>query len=391
MPPPVIDKRRGGSHPCRVPRKLRIEYAGALYHVTNRGNRGEVIFADDEDRRLFLATLAAAVEKTGWELHAFCLLPDHFHLVLETPQPNVVQGMKWFLSTYTNRFNRRHQTRGHVFAGRYRAVPLAPDGPYFADACDHVHLNPARSGLVEPSRPLSAFPWSSLPHYLQPPAERPAWLTTRRLLDARRLADDPDGRQQFARIIELRRQSERTQDWALLRRGWWFGDADFHARLLDRLATGEGLIRHGAVPPEVAVRAGDRIVAEELARLGWTEAELAKHPKAAPEKIEIAARLRRETVLSLRWIAGRLQAGSPYTLRNALQAKGRTSSPNRRSAADPRPAPRAVPRATAADDAPTPPRERSGRTSGHRASVPASLPGDLTRTSGADPFSVAWD
>jgi REP element-mobilizing transposase RayT len=95
----MIDKRRRPSHPCRVPRKLRIEYAGALYHVTNRGNGGEAIFGDDDDRRQFLATLAAARDKTGWAVHAFCLLPDHFHAVLETPQPNLVAGMKWFLGT----------------------------------------------------------------------------------------------------------------------------------------------------------------------------------------------------------------------------------------------------------------------------------------------------
>lgn len=387
----MIDKLAGDSHPCRVPRKLRIEYGGALYHVTNRGNRGEVIFVDDEDRRQFLATLAAAVDKTGWGLHAFCLLPDHFHLVLETPQPNLVQGMKWFLSTYTNRFNRRHQTRGHVFAGRYRAVLLAPAGPYLADACDHVHLNPARSGLVELSRPLTDFPWSSLLHYLRPPAQRPGWLTTRRLLDARRLTDDPDGRQQFERNIELRRQSQRTQDWALLRRGWWFGDADFHARLLDRLATGEGLIRHGAIPPEVAVRAGDRIVSEELARLGWTEAELAKQPKAAPEKVEIAARLRRETVLSLRWIAGRLQAGSPYTLRNALQARGGITGPGRRLPPGSRRAPIVVRSSTTQGGARPHSRERRRNTVGQPAPAPAPPPGDLPRAAETDPFSVAWD
>ena len=86
-------------------RKLRVEYPGAVYHVMNRGDRREPIFKDDEDRQRFMVTLGEACDKTGWQIHALCLMPNHFHLVLETPQPNLVAGMKWFLGTYTSRFN----------------------------------------------------------------------------------------------------------------------------------------------------------------------------------------------------------------------------------------------------------------------------------------------
>ena len=372
-----------------MPRKLRIEYAGALYHVTNRGNRGEAIFQDDEDRRQFLATLAGAGGKTGWAVHAFCLLPDHFHLVLETPQPNLVSGMKWFLSTYTNRFNRRHRTRGHVFAGRYRAVPLAPDGRYLVEACNHVHLNPARSGLLDPAQPLSGFPWSSFVHYLQPPSLRPGWLTTRGLLSAGDLADDPAGRRTFERTTEARRQTQHAEDWAALRRGWCFGDESFRTTLLEGLATGERLVRHGAPPAELAVHTGERIVAEELSRLGWAERELAAHAKAAPEKIEIAARLRRETVLSLRWIAARLLAGSPHTLRNALQARLRPQTagePTRRML---RQASRQRPAADAPEAAP--PRGRSQAAASRRVPSAARAAPEPGLADGTDGFSVAWD
>ena len=87
-------------------RKLRVEYPGAIYHVMNRGDRREPIFKDDRDRENFLATLGEACAKTGWQVHALCLMPNHFHLVVETPQSNLVAGMKWFLGTYTSRFNR---------------------------------------------------------------------------------------------------------------------------------------------------------------------------------------------------------------------------------------------------------------------------------------------
>jgi len=110
-------------------RKLRVEYAGAVYHVLNRGDRREAIFRDEEDRRRFVATLGEACAKTGWQVHALCLMPNHFHLVVETPQGNLVAGMKWFLGTYTGRFNRRHQLFGHLFSGRYKALMVKGSSP----------------------------------------------------------------------------------------------------------------------------------------------------------------------------------------------------------------------------------------------------------------------
>lgn len=99
-----------------MPRKLRLEYPGAIYHVMSRGDRREDIFKDDVDRHDFLKTLAEACQKTGFEVHAYCLMRNHFHLVVETPGANLVAGMRWFLSTYTIRFNHRHQLCGHVFS-----------------------------------------------------------------------------------------------------------------------------------------------------------------------------------------------------------------------------------------------------------------------------------
>ena len=88
-------------------RKLRVEYPGAIYHVMNRGDHREAIYRDDTDRQRFLGTLAEGCVKTGWHIHAFCLMGNPFHLVVETPQGNLVAGMKWFLGVYTSRFNRR--------------------------------------------------------------------------------------------------------------------------------------------------------------------------------------------------------------------------------------------------------------------------------------------
>ena len=99
-------------------RALRIEYEGAMYHVINRGDRREDIFLDEEDRALFLDTLGEACAKADWQVHAYCLMRNHFHLVLETPSPMLVAGMKWLLGTYTQRFNSLHRMSEYLFAGR---------------------------------------------------------------------------------------------------------------------------------------------------------------------------------------------------------------------------------------------------------------------------------
>jgi REP element-mobilizing transposase RayT len=100
-------------------RPLRIQYEGAFYHVINRGDRREPIFLDAEDRRGFLQTLGRACAKTGWQVHAYCLMSNHLHLLIEKPQANLVAGMKWLLGTYTLRFIRRLRLIGHLFQGRY--------------------------------------------------------------------------------------------------------------------------------------------------------------------------------------------------------------------------------------------------------------------------------
>ena len=131
-------------------RKLRVQYPGAIYHVMNRGDRREPIFKDETDRERFLEALGEACAKTGWEVHAYCLMVNHFHLVLETPQANLVVGMKWFLGTYTSRFNRRHRLFGHLFSGRYKALVVDGSGDgYLRTVCDDVHLNPLRATSVD--------------------------------------------------------------------------------------------------------------------------------------------------------------------------------------------------------------------------------------------------
>src|SRR5436853_607999 len=130
-------------------RKGRIEFPGAVYHVLDRGDRREPIVQTDKDRAAFVRTLEQACERAGWRVHAFVLMSNHYHLLVETPEANLVAGMRWFQTTLTVRFNRRHRLSGHLFQGRYKAVVVNPQEPgYFTALSDYIHLNPVRAGMI---------------------------------------------------------------------------------------------------------------------------------------------------------------------------------------------------------------------------------------------------
>ena len=257
-------------------RKLRIQYAGALYHVMNRGDRRDPIFADDEDRQRFLQTLTDACEKTGWQVQAYCLMSNHFHLVVETPQPNLVAGMKWLLGTYTSRYNRRHGEFGHLFSGRYKALIVDGSGNgYLKTVCDYVHLNPARAKLLKRDQALSDFVWSSYPQYLGAPSRRPVWLRVDRLLGEWGIPKDSvAGRRVFGQRMEWRRRENLEEEFKPLERGWCLGGEEFRQELLQQVSTGPGPSHFGeAVQEAVEVRA-ERLVVAGLKRLGWSQEKL---------------------------------------------------------------------------------------------------------------------
>lgn len=138
-------------------RPLRLEFAGALYHLTARGNRQESIFLDDRDRQSFLDLLGKEVKQQGWACYAYCLMDNHYHLMMETPEPNLVRGMRRLNGVYTQAFNRRHKKVGHLLQGRYKAI-LVDKENYLWELCRYVVLNPVRAKVVE--RP-EEWRWSS--------------------------------------------------------------------------------------------------------------------------------------------------------------------------------------------------------------------------------------
>jgi len=138
-------------------RPLRIEYAGAVYHVTSRGNGRKPIFRDDEDRMVLLDILKEVKDRYHWCCFAYCLMENHYHLVIETPDANLSQGMRQLNGVYTMRFNRRHDTVGHVFQGRYKAILIQKES-HLLEVCRYVVLNPVRARLV---RNPEDWRWSS--------------------------------------------------------------------------------------------------------------------------------------------------------------------------------------------------------------------------------------
>ena len=314
-----------------MPRKLRLEYSGAIYHVMNRGDPRENIFRDEEDRRRFLATLGEACAKTEWQVHAYCLMGNHFHLVLETPQANLVAGMKWLLGVYTNRFNRRHKLFGHLFSGRYKSLLVDRSGDgYLKTVCDYVHLNPARAKLLKPDQRLRTFAWSSWPLYLLAPSKRPAWLRVDRLLREYRIPKDSvAGRRALEQEVEGRRQAENVEAYRPLRRGWFVGGKAMREELLAAVSTQAGGEHYGEELRESAAAKAQRLITRELARQKWKEADLKKRPKGHTFKVALAQRLRAETTMTVDWIARRLSMGTRGHVTHLLYWQSRRK-PNRK-------------------------------------------------------------
>ena len=138
-------------------RPLRLEYPGALYHVTSRGDRRDDIYELDSDRQTFLSLLGDVCGTYNWVCHAYCLMDNHYHLLIETPDANLSKGMRQLNGVYTQLFNRAHERVGHVFQGRYKAIHVEKES-YLLELARYIVLNPVRAGMVHS---VLEWPWSS--------------------------------------------------------------------------------------------------------------------------------------------------------------------------------------------------------------------------------------
>jgi putative transposase len=265
-------------------RPLRIEYPGALYHLTSRGNAQEDIFRDDADREAFLAVLAAVVERFGWRLYAYCLMDNHYHLVVETPKANLSKGMRQLNGVYTQRFNRRHGRVGPVFQGRFKAIVVDRQA-YLLELSRYVVLNPVRARRV---KDLARYRWSSY-RASAGLEDLPAFVDAPTLL-AHFANALPAARRRYVAFVEagLRTPSpwERLQQQVLL------GEQAFLRKVAPRLKSKAlakeipNAQRH-AVRPSLKQAFGrldpehrgarDRLVATLHLQHGYTQAQIAAH------------------------------------------------------------------------------------------------------------------
>jgi len=318
-------------------RMIRLEYAGAVYHVMARGNQGRRIYANDADRKLWLDTLAEGCGQTGWRIHAYVLMPNHYHLLAETTEGNLVAGMKWLQSTYTQRYNARHRVFGHLFQGRYKALVVdGAEGDYFAVVSTYIHLNPARAHLLGKDG-LADYPWSSYPAYVRARMGRPGWLATERVMGNLGLkAGDRAGYAAYVegRALELKSKGGReefNEQWRAIRRGWYLGGDGFRGRLLERaervLQVGRQSTYSGGAKSEHAEEQAERLLSLGMEALGMEGVDLAQAPKGMAEKQVVAWWVCGRTTVGRRWVSERLGMGDESRVSQAIRRVKQTVDP----------------------------------------------------------------
>lgn len=284
-------------------RPLRLEHPGALWHVTARGNERGEVFRDDVDRREFLAVLGRTVSIYGWRLHAYVLMGNHYHLLVETPEPTLSRGMRDLNGVTTQRFNRRHGRTGHLFEGRFKAV-LVEREAHLLELARYVVLNPVRAGLAKSA---AAWPWSSY-KATAGLAEAPEWLETAFTLEpfGRRPAE---ARRRYAAFVADGRGAG-YDPWGQLRGQVFLGSEGF-AREVSRRASRK------AAPKEVpraqrepVAPTPEEIAAAFTAARRVTVAEMSAAPrKRLVDRALLAWALRRRARAPLAGIAAILDVG----------------------------------------------------------------------------------
>src|SRR6266508_3422408 len=244
-------------------RALRLEFEGALYHLCARGNRRERIFADENDCLHFLALLKESVGRYEVEIHAYVLMPNHFHILARTPKANLSRWMHWLIGAYSISFNRRHRARGHLFQGRYKSF-LVQEGDYLLGLSRYIHLNPVRGmslGRGTPSerrKRLRAFSWSSYPGYAglkEPYPFVEEYMVLGELGGARK-----GERLRYRRFVEEGLVREVENPFEAVRWQAVLGNESFAQKLRDRL---KGLRRHRREIPSLR-RIGKGVRTEEV-------------------------------------------------------------------------------------------------------------------------------
>jgi REP element-mobilizing transposase RayT len=302
-----------------MPRRLRIEFEGAIYHVMARGNARQDIVGDDHDRQRLLEDLQRTVTRAGWELTAFVFMTNHLHLLIKTPRPNLARGMQAFLSSYALYTARRQRRPGHLFQGRYKAE-MIEDESYYWTVSRYLHLNPVRAGLV--ARP-DLWPWSSYPGYIDTALRHP-WVAYEALLgafDGQWGGNNPAA--SYARFVEGGVAAPPVSPFREAFDGWVLGSDNFVARLRQLAGPAQ------ADPPtphakRLAAHDASVIFKAVADHYGVEPTALARRGESHIARAVAAWLCRRHTEEPLRALAGRLglsRADSVPNLTRRVDAK----------------------------------------------------------------------
>jgi len=303
-------------------RPLRLESEDGVYHVLNRGNYRADIFRAEKTKDAFLKCLGEVCAKTGWRVHAWCLMSNHYHLAVSTPRGNLAEGMRWLQGTFATRFNRLRDERGHLFQGRYKSLAVDPaDG--LGPLCHYIHLNPVRARLCA-ARELRAWRWSSF-RWLMDIKLRPIWYEPQpALAHAGDVADTPAGRKKYDAYLAWLAEDEparKAQRFEEMSTGWVIGTGAFAKAIVkenqERIGQGRRLAAE--------MRAMREAVWQEelsglLRRLRRKPVDLAAAGKSADWKLALAAAMKARTTATNRWLAGTLHLGNLYEVSRKVSA-----------------------------------------------------------------------
>ena len=307
-----------------MPRPLRVEYEGARYHVMCRGNRDQVVFGSADDCRLFLKTLSESVQRAGFVVHAYALMKTHYHLLIETPNGNLVESMKWLQGAFTQRMNAMHQTWGHLFQGRYKAKVICMDEPeYFRCVADYIHLNPASAGLAgNDGKQLASYVWSSYPFCIQAPSTRPEWLVVEEVLNHHGLTDTVSGRRRYRELMEERARIAVGDPKAYfdleenrgMERGWIHGSKAFRQKMVELLESrysDSSFVNDARQKRDLTERAVRKDLEAGYAFLKLDQDGLGQLRKGDRNKVLLAAYIKENYTLNNQRISELLKMGHP--------------------------------------------------------------------------------
>jgi REP element-mobilizing transposase RayT len=279
------------------------------------------VFEAEGAAAAFERVLGETCARFGWVLHAYVIMRNHFHLAVETPEPNLSEGMKWLQGTWANRFNRYRGLVGRPFQGRFKALHVEP-GQALAQVANYIHLNPVRAKVVEVEK-LGEFRWSSFWWFPRLKA-RPAWLCAETVLaEAGELADTAAGWRKYGDYLGFRDEAEpskRNERYGKLSRGWALGTAEFRQGLVAELKKRGAQLELAAPYGETdearqQLRAAaweDRL--QDLARAAKVDLKKLGPRKSDPAKVLLAATMRAETAVSNGWLCERLGMGTPASV-----------------------------------------------------------------------------